>query len=402
MNTEFSKETKVKSSLGLVITLMAGYSMVYMDKNMVSTAIMPIAEQFKLDTSQTGLIMSLFFLGYSLMQIPGGWLADKIGAKKVLLISLGIMSTFSFIFGSVSSLMLFIGIRFFDGIGHAGYPPSCSKCVADNFPQEKRTFVQSAILSTSGIGGVLAFTLGAGLINQNWRYGYVVLGSLFLIAFFLVLFFIPNTVISKKGENAKAKQEGIKFSQIITNRNVIILFLAMMLLNFELYGNVSWLPTYLRGKFDWSIGQVSMLLAFNAVVQTLTSFFIGSLLSKLFLGKEKKVLIGAGVLCTGLIFGFIKSENVVLSIILLLLVTVVSISAFTTIFTWPHKLFDRSMIGSSIGIINTGGTLGGFFSPMILGYLVKAAGGNFDLAFSFMAAATLLCGFSVLLIKKEN
>nr|WP_246005631.1 MFS transporter [Companilactobacillus insicii] len=67
----------------VIIALMAGYSMVYMDKNMVSTAIIPIAKQFDFSTSQTGLIMSAFFLAYSCLQIPGGWLADKIGAKKV-------------------------------------------------------------------------------------------------------------------------------------------------------------------------------------------------------------------------------------------------------------------------------------------------------------------------------
>ena len=43
--------------------------------------------------------MSLFFLGYSLMQIPGGWLADKIGYKKVLILSLSLVAVFTFAFG---------------------------------------------------------------------------------------------------------------------------------------------------------------------------------------------------------------------------------------------------------------------------------------------------------------
>ena len=45
----------------IIVALMAGYSMVYMDKNMVSTAIIPIAKQFGFSTSQTGMIMSMFF-----------------------------------------------------------------------------------------------------------------------------------------------------------------------------------------------------------------------------------------------------------------------------------------------------------------------------------------------------
>ncbi|MBL3644461.1 MFS transporter [Bacillus sp. RHFB] len=138
--------SKEKYPRGVLLTtaLMAGYSMIYMDKNMISTAIIPIAEQFHLTTSQTGLIMSLFFLGYSLMQIPGGWLADKIGYKKVLMLSLSLISIFSFAFGLAGSLLMFILIRFLAGIGHAGYPPSCFKRNRRKFPENKTDFYSIA------------------------------------------------------------------------------------------------------------------------------------------------------------------------------------------------------------------------------------------------------------------
>ena len=103
-----AQKAKKPSEILLITVLMFGYSLLYMDKNMISTAIIPIAEQYNFTTSQTGLIMSLFFLGYSLMQIPGGWLADKIGYKKVLIISLALITVFTFAFGFVGSLILFI------------------------------------------------------------------------------------------------------------------------------------------------------------------------------------------------------------------------------------------------------------------------------------------------------
>ncbi|MTD41849.1 MFS transporter [Erwinia sp. CPCC 100877] len=398
MDKQLEKTSVRKGNVGLIFALMAGYSMVYMDKSMISTAVLPIAQEFHLDAGQTGMIMSLFFLGYSLMQIPGGWLADKIGSKKVLMLSLAIISIFSFAFGAVSSLMLFMVIRFFAGIGHGGYPPSCSKSIADNFLQEQRTFVQSLILSTSGIGGILAFTLGTNLINANWRYGYLVLGSLFAVALVLVGLFVPNTV--KKSATDQPKN-AIKFSQVITNRNVLILFVAMLLLNFLLYGNMSWLPSYLAQKFVIDIKTVGYLLAVNSIFQTVATMFAGALLSKLFLGKERLFILSATILSAILLIAFVASNNLVLSMICLIAVSMVSVSAFTAIFTWPHKIMNPSIIGSSIGIINTGGTLGGFLAPMILGQLIKAAGGSFTLAFIFMAVAGLLCGVCVLGVKRE-
>ncbi|MGX7245127.1 MFS transporter [Enterococcus quebecensis] len=398
METQVEKTTN-KSSAGLIFALMAGYSMIYMDKSMISTAVLPMAKEFNLDAGQTGMIMSFFFLGYSMMQIPGGWLADKIGAKKVLMLSLAIISIFSFAFGAVSSLMLFMVIRFFAGIGHGGYPPSCSKSIADNFPQERRTFIQSLILSTSGIGGILAFTLGTNLINANWRYGYLALGTLFAASLVLVALFVPNQAVSS--HSGRGSKPAIKFSQVITNRNVLVLFVAMLLLNFLLYGNMSWLPSYLAQKFAIDIKTIGYLLAVNAVFQTAATMFAGALLSKLFLGKERVFIISATVLAAVLVAAFVASNNLVLSMICLIAVSMVSVSAFTAIFTWPHKIMDPSIIGSSIGIINTGGTLGGFLAPLILGQLIKAAGGSFTLAFGFMAVASLLCGLCVLGVKKE-
>lgn len=399
METQVEKTVTNKSSAGLIFALMAGYSMIYMDKSMISTAVLPIAKEFNLDAGQTGMIMSFFFLGYSLMQIPGGWLADKIGAKKVLMLSLAIISIFSFAFGAVSSLMLFMVIRFFAGLGHGGYPPSCSKSIADNFPQERRTFIQSLILSTSGIGGILAFTLGTNLINANWRYGYLALGTMFAVALVLVAIFVPSKAVSANA--GKGNKPAIKFSQVITNRNVLVLFVAMLLLNFLLYGNMSWLPSFLAQKFALDIKTIGYLLAVNAIFQTAATMFAGALLSKLFLGKERMFILSATVLAAILVAAFVASNNLVLSMICLIAVSMVSVSAFTAIFTWPHKIMDPSIIGSSIGIINTGGTLGGFLAPMILGQLIKAAGGSFTLAFGFMAVASLLCGLCVLGVKKE-
>ena len=398
MDSKIEKTTVKKNNTGLIFALMAGYSMVYMDKNMISTAVLPIAKEFHLDAGQTGMIMSFFFLGYSLMQIPGGWLADKIGAKKVLMLSLAIISIFSFAFGTVSSLMLFIVIRFFAGIGHGGYPPSCSKSIADNFPQERRTFIQSLILSTSGIGGILAFTLGANLINTNWRYGYLALGTLFAVAFVLVTIFVPNTASSVKTK----QKSSISFKQVITNHNVLILFVAMLLLNFLLYGNMSWLPSFLAQKFSIDIKTIGYVLAVNAIFQTLATMFAGILLSKLFLGKERWFILGATILSAILIVAFVSSDQLIVSMICLIAVSMVSVSAFTAIFTWPHKIMDPSIIGSSIGIINTGGTLGGFLAPMILGQFIKAADGSFTLAFIFMAVAGVLSGLCALGVKVEK
>lgn len=392
-------KTSRSSEAMLITSLMAGYSMVYMDKSMISTAIIPIASEFHFNSGQTGLMMSMFFLGYSLMQIPSGWLADRFGSKRVLMTSLLIIASFSFLFGVANGLLFFIFVRFCAGLGHGGYPPSCSKAIAENFPKERRTFVQSLILSTSGIGGILAFTLGARLVDSNWHYAYFAMGTLFLVACLFVWRFVP------KGQQANSQQdeqsEKPSFFAMLKNHIILVLFVAMLLLNVLLYGNMSWLPSYITSTFDLTISQAGMILALNAVFQTIATIFAGQLLSKLFLHKEKRLILMATLIVAALLIAFVMSSNLYVSVVLLLLISMISVTAFTAIFTWPHKIMDAGIIGSSIGIINTGGTLGGFLAPMVIGFLVQAAKGSFVPAFFFMAVMSLLCGMTVIAVKTK-
>jgi len=390
-------KNRTRSSVAIITALMIGYSLIYMDKSMISLAIIPIGEEFALDASQTGMIMSAFFLGYSLLQIPGGWLADKFGSKRVLLLSLAIIALFSIAFGLANSLILFVIIRCIAGFGHAGYPPSSSKSIAENFPQEKRTFVQSLVLSTSGIGGILAFVVGSQLINMDWHMAYYVLGLFFIVAFMCLFVFLPNQGTDTLNQKATTKK--VSLGKVFGDRRVMTLFVAMLLLNFLLYGVMSWIPSFLRTKFTLELSTVSIILAVNALMQTLATLTVGRLLSSVFLGKERQFLIGAATLSALGVCGVTFIDSLPIAIGCLYVVSMISVSAFICIFTWPHKLLDKNIIGSAIGVINTGGTIGGFLAPLILGTLITNAGGDFTTAFVSMAIASVLAGVCGLFVK---
>jgi MFS family permease len=392
------QKTKKPSEIFLIMALMFGYSLLYMDKNMISTAIIPIAEQYNFTTSQTGLMMSLFFLGYSLMQIPGGWLADKIGYKKVLVLSLSLITVFTFAFGFAGSLILFVLIRFLAGVGHAGYPSSTSKSISENFSKDRRTFIQSLILSTSGIGGILAFLIGARLIDLNWHYAYYVMGTLFAISLMLVIFFVPSDTATEK---RKVEPKRTSFKSVISNRNVITLFMVMVLVNMAFYGNMSWLPSFLKAKFSLSISTVGTILAINAVGGTIASLLAGVLLTKFFAGKEKILFLSSSILSAVAFAGLVLTDSLAVSIGLLYLLTFLITFIFVGVFSWPHKILPEKVIGSSIGIINTGSTLGGFVAPMTFGALISLVGGSFSIVFISLSVAMVIAGLIVLTVKTK-
>ena len=56
----------------------------YIDRVNISVAIIPMAESFGWDAETQGLVLSSFFVGYLLLQVVGGRLADRFGGKFVL------------------------------------------------------------------------------------------------------------------------------------------------------------------------------------------------------------------------------------------------------------------------------------------------------------------------------
>ena len=79
----------------VLLLIFLGYLLCYLDRMVISTAIPYIGKEFNLSKTAMGAIMSAFFAGYTLFQIPGGVLVDKFGARKTMTVSILIWSIFT-------------------------------------------------------------------------------------------------------------------------------------------------------------------------------------------------------------------------------------------------------------------------------------------------------------------
>ena len=390
-------QKKKKSNVMLIFSIMLGYALTYMDKNMIAAAIIPIEGELGLNASKSGLLMSMFFIGYTLMQFPSGWLSDKIGPKKVLLISIGTILIATIFFGFVSTLVLLMVIRLISGLGHAGVPTSSAKVVANNIHPKQKMFVQSLILSTSGIGGILAFTLGSTLINMNWRYAYYGLAILYAVSILMILFFFPK---EKRDPNVKQENK-IPISVVFKDKNVFILFAALLFLNIVLYGYVSWLPSFFGINYGFDLKEISIILSINAILMSVGALSSSLMIDKVFKGNNKLFALISVVVCALACIIFALASGLVVSIIMMFIFTLASNATFVTLFSWPHKLIEQEVIGSSIAIINIGSTFGGFLSPIITGYLITTFGGSYNVAFIAMGISAFICGLIILFVRTK-
>lgn len=390
-----------KHSLMVLLVLFIGYTSVYVDKYTIGISLVTVSQDLGFDPSQKGLILSAFFLGYTLFQIPMGYLNNRIGARPVLAVSIIIVGLFLVIFGFGYSLLFLVVIRFLSGVlGHAGYPPSVSNYISLHIPLNKRGFAQSAMLASSGFAAFIGPLLIAQLLlSVGWRNTYYWIGIAVILIGFLILIVVPKA--PKIDLNAQKEKIKVPFSELLKDKQLWILLLSALFINAANYGLTSWLASYLNEVRGISISEVSYISSLAGLCILIAGVVGGYFISRFFKGKEPIIIFAFCVLGAFAVYGVYLFEQLALSVICLCLCNIFLIMAFTTLMGLPHKLFQQSHIATKYAAINSGGVLGGFFAPMIIGDLVNATN-SYQSAFLFLALTLLASGLIVLAIKKDQ
>ncbi|MEJ2009623.1 MAG: MFS transporter [Acidobacteriota bacterium] len=147
----------------------------YLDRVNISIAGHTISEEFHLTNPQLGLVFSAFTVGYMLCQIPGGWLADRFGPRKILTFGAIWWAAFTSLTASVplgiaGALVIFISVRFLLGVGESVMYPSSNRWLANWIPTQERGLANGIIFA--GVGAGAAFTppiIATIMMDYGWR-----------------------------------------------------------------------------------------------------------------------------------------------------------------------------------------------------------------------------------------
>ena len=136
-----------------------------------------------------GFIMSLFFLSYSLGQIPTGWFADRVGSRFALPFFSLLWSAATAMFALFSSAIAFMISRLLNGIGQAGLFPGSTNTISKWFPNTERAMASGSLSSFMSVGGAIATLLtGVMLKYVGWRmtfFLYALPGVMWAVLFYL-------------------------------------------------------------------------------------------------------------------------------------------------------------------------------------------------------------------------
>ncbi|MGV7242364.1 MFS transporter [Caballeronia sp. M23-90] len=374
----------------LIAVIFVAWVVAYADRIVMSTAVIPIAQEFQLNEQGRGYVLGAFYFTYAFMQLGGGWLADRHGAKRVLTACIVIWSIFTALTGASWSFASLVTIRLLFGIGEGGFAPANAVAIAENFEKCERGRVQSLMSSTVFLGNAAGSIFVTTVIaTYGWRWTFPALGACGVIvaaAFVYMLESRPST----RGYRAVAIKDRSQYVQLLRNPLTWRVGLIWFCTSTLFLGLQSWMPSYLlkvRGIDIQHIGVASM-------IPYLVAFFgtnaVGYVIDKAG-ARRSKPLMACGALLSALFLVLMMTTS---SLPLLVLYWTMCIGAFTmvygTVFAVPLKYFPDEQVGSATGLINFGGQMAGFVAPVIMGHLIRGFNGSYVGAFSYLVVSAAL------------
>ena len=154
----------------------------YMDRVVISAAVPSIQKELGLSIVAMGWILSSFRWGYALFQIPGGWLGDRLGARRALTGIVIWWSGFTALTAASFSAGSMALVRFLFGMGEAGAFPIATRSLSRWMLPTERGYSQGITHAGSRLGAAFTPPIVVWLIAAyGWRTPFLVFGALGLV-----------------------------------------------------------------------------------------------------------------------------------------------------------------------------------------------------------------------------
>ncbi|MCR6727662.1 MFS transporter [Agrobacterium fabrum] len=366
----------------------------FIDKTAINIAIIPISEEFGLSPDHQGMIISAFFLAYSMTQLIGGYLVDRFGARRVLSSAVAVWSMGTALSGAVHNAVGLAAARAMTGAGEAVFPAGGSVAITEHFEKSQMARAKSVLQSGASVGfAVGSIVITALIAAHSWQMMFFVLGGVGLLlsaALFFVMKPANDTPVVK--ERVERVSEKKRIGALLKNSLTWKITLVYFFTNIVFWGLQSWLPSYwvkVKGMSMVQMGAYSMIPPALGFISFLTC---GWLLDRFFHQKEKYLICIGAAISAIFIYLMANEESIPLAFAYLsvsnVFLNAISISVFVSIM----KHFPQNTVGTATGLINSLAQLGSFASPMLIGAVLSATNQNYGIAFSvIVACAVLVC-----------
>jgi len=405
-----TSEKPTKARYWVVVFAVTLAILSYIDRVCISQAAPVISRDLGLTNSQMGYIFSAFAVSYALFEIPGGWMGDWMGPRKVLMRIVIWWSAFTAATGFMWNFSSMYVARFMFGAGEAGCFPNLTKAFTVWLPQHERTRAQGIMWMFARWGG--AFTPPLVILTfqwVSWRWAFVIFGALGVIwAAFFYAWFRDNPrehksvnaaelALLQGNEDLASGHGNVPWGKLIRSRSIWLLWAQYFCLSYPWYFYITWLPTFLRDRHpelsDSYRASLAILPLFFGGLGSLVCGFASARLAKITgsVSFARRLVACIGFFgAAGMMFMSTTSSDAITVMMMM------GLASFCNDLIMPGAWSACMDVGGKYagtvsGSMNMMGNLAGFVAPVIGGKM-RDAGHDWNMFLYTMAAVYLVGG----------
>lgn len=380
----------------------------YIDRVAMSQTAPYIMRDLGLSKQEMGTIFGAFGLAYALFEIPGGWMGDWLGPRKVLMRIVLWWSSFTALMGWMWNFTAFWICQFLFGAGEAGGFPNITKAFSVWLPHRERVRAQGILWTAARWAGAFTAPLVIYTLKfVNWHWAFVLFGLPgFIWATFFFRWFRDNprdhpsvnkAELALLGDAPKSAvgHGDVPWGKLIRSRSIALLWVQYFCLSFPWYFYITWLPTYLKEYRHLSPDQIAkygIVPLFCGGVGCFTSGFLAVRVAK-WIGNVR--LSRRLMACSGFL-----GASIMLTVSTSLAdarwaIAAMGLASFSNDLVMPPAWGSCMDIGGKFagtvsGSMNMMGNLAGFAAPVFGGYILQRTGGDWNVFLYTMAGIYLV------------
>ncbi|RUT32021.1 3-(3-hydroxy-phenyl)propionate transporter MhpT [Pseudomonas sp. PAMC 29040] len=364
-----SRHSTLTIALCFIVALIEGF-----DLQAAGTAAAGLRQSFALDPKMLGWVFSAGILGLLPGAFFGGWIADRIGRKKILITAVLLFGLFSLCTAYVESYSSLLLVRFMTGLGLGAALPNLIALCAEAVSERNRGTAISFMYCGVPLGGALAAAV-AMFSSEHWQTTFIIGGLAPLLVVPLMALLLPESTAFRKQHSATDNLRPSTTQALFGEgraRNTLALWLSYFFTLTVMYMLLNWLPSLLleQGFSKSQAGMVQMLFNIGGA--------LGSLLGGLLLDRCNKfkvvLFVYAGLLVAlagvGLSIGIVPMSIAGFAAGLFVM------AAQLVLYALAPQSYPTAVRATGVGAAVAIGRLGSVAGPLAAGQILAAGAGT--------------------------
>ena len=369
-----------------LVAIACGWLLILGTRITIPVLLPGIKTTFAIDNTTAGFVVTVIWGVYALSQFPAGLLAERIGDRKVLVLSLAVVTVSIVALGLAPFFSLFLVMAAMLGIGNGLFGTTRGTILSALYPDNASTAI-GTILAVGSLGAAgLPVLAGAMVSRYGWRLTLASAVPLLGVATVLAWRVVPRTSRVAEAESVRHRLRGILSA--VSNRPVVLGVGAKTVRVFVYQGLTAFLPTYLIATKGVDELTASVLLSLLFVSGALAQAGGGRVVSRY---GSRSVLVVFAAVSAGPVFALPLLSNV-FAIAAVVVVSGVQLGIAPVTNTYIIDAIPEANRNSAWGLLRTIYFLVASTGSVFVGALADA--GYFDGAFFILGGLLLVVAFA--------